>query len=124
MTEAAQETPKKTRNRRPRGQSVPVMKELVELMDKRLAIKNDIRQKEFELAQLNASMRDLSTEIEWRAKVFGLSQQESEPVHHPQFSPQIATPQMLTQPIFAPPPPPPSPRDNINRGMADLSTLS
>lgn len=133
MTDAAQETPKKTRNRRPKGQSMPVMKELIGLMDQRTVIMEQIRQKKMELgvkqmeiSTLESDLQTLGTEIKWRANIFGM---ETKPeVEVTQQPPQwnFPAPPQLTQPIFAHPPQPPEPARTFNRGSAnaDLANLS
>jgi hypothetical protein len=130
MTDAAQET-KQTRKRRPKGQSMPVMKELIGLMDQRTAILVQIRQKKMELAQLEASMRALADEIQWRANIFGMVQKDPNDTQmhiDPPASPPAqwpSAPPVLTQPIFVQSAAP-EPARTFNRGSAnaDLASLS
>jgi hypothetical protein len=134
MTDAAVET-KKTRNRRPKGQSMPVMKELLGLMDERTKIMGQIRSKRMEigskqaeLAQLEASMQALATEIQWRANIFGMTSNPADasatPAAYQPFTPAAPFPphhgpMELTQPIFAPASAQPNaPQRNFNRGDA------
>lgn len=132
--------PKQTRKRRPKGQSMPVMKELLGLMDQRTSIMNQIRTKRMELAQLEVSMQDLANEIKWRASVFGMSPKPEAPDNgfHPspgapmavpgvQFAPQMpfSVPANAGVILNEGPPPPTGPR-NFNRASAnsELSGMS
>lgn len=140
MTDAAQETTqrtKATRKRAPKGQSMPVMKELLGLMDERTKILAQIRNKKMEVAQLEAAMQALGTEIQWRANIFGMVQKQEggdldwnagHPA--PAFSPMpfpgaIGSHPVMTQPIFVQPQPP-EPQRAFNRGSAamDLAGIS
>lgn len=143
--------PKKTRNRRPKGQSMPVMRELLGLMDQRTTIMNQIRTKRMELAQLDVSLQALATEIQWRANIFSMTPkqegvQESFPmspgapmaVPGVQFAPAI--PQFIAPSAgvqFAPAQeaPAPTPYDailakrraqlgNVGSAQADLTSMS
>jgi hypothetical protein len=137
ITEAA-EKPKATRNRRPKGQSMPVMRELIGLMDQRTAIMNQMRTKRMELAQLEVSMQTLAAEIQWRASIFNMTPL---PEGAAPFQPSPGAPSAVAgvqfappQPFIAPPsagvifnegPPPPTGR-SFNRGSAaaDLAGMS
>ena len=125
MTEAAQETaPKAKRKSRAKDNSVAIMKELTGLMSQRTALMNQIRAKKADLAQLESSLQELATEIQWRAGVFGLATQGNgaPPPQPPAYAP-AGGPQPVPGVIFAQPPQPPANTSGINRGFADLSGL-
>lgn len=127
MTEAAQETPQKSpqkRKSRTKDNSLRVMKELTGLMGQRTAILGQIRAKRMELAELDASLQQLGQEIQWRAGVFGIVSRPEQGDVAQALMPFPGQPQQaLTSPIFRQPELPQS-RDGINRGYADLSSLS
>ena len=129
MTETVQDTPQKTptkRKSRAKDNSLLVMKELSGLMGQRTDILGKIRTKRLELAELESSLQQLGQEIQWRAGVFGMVQrpdgadiaQITQPMAFP-GQPQ----QALTPPIFRQPEAPTN-TSGINRGYADLSSLS
>lgn len=129
MSETAQEAQPK-RRRRAKSSSLHVMKELTGLMEQRTGILSQIRAKRMELAELEASLQQLGTEIQWRAGVFGMVQKPSieqipaqlaaDVYNHGHSASQVP---VLDTPIFRNPEPPRR-SDGINRGMADLSSLS
>jgi hypothetical protein len=133
MTEAAEQTQPK-RRRKPKSNSLHLMKELTGLMEQRTAVMAQIAAKRMELAQLQVTFDSLGTEIQWRAGIFGLAQNgqadhSAVPIGGAgsagvQFAHSPGAPVALTPPIFAPVPQPPAPRDNVNRAMADLGSLT
>lgn len=126
MTEAAQETTPK-RKRKPKSTSLPVMKQLVDLMEQRTAIMATRRKLQGELANCQVQLGELEREIQWRANIFGMTEagQASSPAPTPisGFPSGPFDPSALTQPIFHTPPPQRA-GDGVNRGMADLRSLS
>lgn len=125
MTDAA-EQPAPKRRRKPKNQSLPVMKQLVDLMEQRTLIMAKRRSLQGELANCQVQLGELEREIQWRANIFGMSENDRvspSTAQSPQFNAVPFDPSALTTPIFAQPQPPVS-RDGINRGMADLRSLS
>lgn len=128
MTEATPETTPK-RRRKPKSTSLPVMKQLVDLMEQRTAIMATRRKLQGELANCQVQLGELEREIQWRANVFGMAETPQAPA--PSYTASLGTigptgpfdPSALTQPIFHTPPPQ-RVGDGINRGMADLRSLS
>lgn len=132
MTEAAQEAAPKKRRSRAKDNSANIMKELGGLMQQRTDLLGKMRTKRLEVAakqaefaELESSLQALGTEIQWRASIFNLAvapdgQPTSQPA--PMMFPGAPT-QALTPPIFRQPELPQS-RDGVNRGYADLSSLS
>ena len=95
--------PTATRHRRPKGQSMPVMRELIGLMDQRTTIMGQMRTKRMELAQLEASMQALGAEIQWRASIFGMTQKPEDA--NSAFQPAPGAPMAVAGVQFAPPMP-------------------
>ena len=129
MTEAAQEAaPKPKRKSRAKDNSVAIMKELTGLMGQRTAILNQLRAKKAEVAQLESSLQELATEIQWRASVFGLatSNGAQPPISLPggaTFTPGYpGQPQPVMGVAFRQPEPPVN-TSGVNRGHADLGAL-
>jgi hypothetical protein len=138
--------PKTTRNRRPKGQSMPVMKELLGLMDQRTTIMNQIRAdrmeiagKQMQIAQREASLLSLEREIQWRASIFGMTPKvasdEAPQIPSPGSPMAVAGVQFAPQqPFLAPPVPgvlfnegPPAPtgaRFNRVNAADDLAGIS
>jgi hypothetical protein len=127
VTEAAQETVPK-RRRKPKNQSLPVMKQLVDLMEQRTAIMKQLSVARMTVGQLENQLQVLAKEIEWRSSVLGIgdSGQTATPAPAATFYPEPVRfdPAGLTQPIFAQPPVPALNRDGVNRGTADLRSIS
>lgn len=125
MTEVAQETAPK-RRRKPKNQNTAVMKQLCDLLEQRTLIMNQLRVARMTVGQLESQLQALAQEVQWRSSVLGISENDRvspSPAPAPQFQTVFADPAMLTTPIFVQPQPPAS-RDGINRGMADLRSLS
>lgn len=126
MTEITQDAAPK-RRRKPKSQSLPVMKQLVDLMEQRTVIMAKRRAAQGELLNLQMQMSELEKEIQWRANIFGMSENGQVPTVSPVATfptGQQFDPAALTTPIFVQTQQPQSQRDGINRGLADLRSLS
>jgi hypothetical protein len=132
MTEAAQEaTPK--RKRKPKSTSLPVMKQLIDILEQRTAIMNQLRVARMTVGQLESQLQSLAQEVQWRSSVLGIADERMDiganpppgtPLSTPIWQGRQFDPASLTTPIFAQPPQPARSTDGVNRGMADLRSLS
>lgn len=131
MTESTTEaTPK--RKRKPKSTSLPVMKGLLDILEQRTKLLGQLQAAKMTVSQLESHLQALAQEVQWRSSVLGISDERMDiganpppgtPLSAPIWQGRQFDPASLTTPIFATPPPQRA-GDGVNRGMADLRSLS